>query len=794
MSSTTSTARSIPGRKSEALILALVGYVMLWLTASSTSVGGYMTRLESLGTAYRIFYVSAFVIAAGIAGFAILLASKGRRTAGVLLMAAVLTVYSLFLNFGRYPGDGLLPKRFVEVNQQYTFMLSGVDVPGAELWVNGTKLGVLPLRTTLGKFRETVPQWTRPPADFETDLAHVWHGKFQFQEDLKRWTALELPQAYRPASRRDGPTTASSKPDVYYARVRYGGEWASFTGNGGGGSSGGGLVHVSYSIHDARLPLREKRLSELLNQVRVRDYRVDEPWAKALDTFGDDGWVAVRKLAQSEPAMMHVFDTLAKREWKLPQQLDEAVASAEFDRLCAEADNRRWYRTDDLTGRAVELLSEQLPLNALAERARKSIVDTTYLQYASWSFDGQPAFGTFQQGAVTQIPGAGGQTTSMGTGRAGPTFPPSAFALAHALSKIAAEPTPRGQACRELLAQSVIPELIRQHGDLLPASLAKTILGYGAAPEVADYLQRQYRKTRDSREWGDHLAGGGGDGPNRWLYYLAILNSPEARRFRQLNADAMIELADALVANRWATEDSFTDRVSFLFENPQAALSYWPRFCRSVKKEANSFDQLAAPWQYLSRLSDLATPAMYVDALVETQPGRSQLQIAMLALVALPPKTQEQIMTALTERLAKGGVPLNSDFVDEGTKGLLEAVKQQTGWTKDALIPNHQDQQHADYDLRGLLEQATPDRVQRIRSYLSEGQPQSPLVEMLAQQTQPELRKLALVGIRHYATPDRRQLLQRLTADPDPAVRQEAAAVAAELESLAKSDPDAFKS
>ena len=795
MTRLTNSTRSVPGRKSEALILAIAGYLMLWLTASTPSIGGYMTHLDSLVGAYRLFYVSAFVIAAVIEGIAILLATKGRLAAAVIIMAALLTTYYLFLNGRYYPGEAFIPQRFVEANHPYTIMVSGVDVPGAELWVNGIKIGVLPLRTTLGDFRDKVPQWTKPPADFDANLASIWDNG-RLQTDMKYWSWFELPRPYSSQSHQPWPRTKPSGPDIYYARVRYGGEWAySIEGSGWDCRSvGNGLARFSYTKLDARLPLREKRLHALLNQVRTRGYRVDEPWAKALDTFGNDGWLAVRKLAQTEPPMMQVFDALARRNEQLAQPLDATTASATFNRICTQADRHRWYRTDDLTGRAVELLAAQLPFDMLVSQARRSMVDSTYFQYTLWSFDGQPQFGTFQQEAGTLISVPESDNILMGVGSGGATLPPSAFVLAHALSNIAAEPSPRGQACRDMIAHRIVPELILHDGVFRGERFARVILGYGATPEVAEYFEQQFRKTKGSRLWENHLDGGS-KSPNRWLFYLAILNSPEARRFRQLNPDALMELADALVGAPFTSSGSSpADRVSFLFENPQAALTYWPRFCRSVKKGAYIFGQLSASWQYLNRLGDFAMPAMYVDALVETQPGRSELQTAMPALVALPLAKQEQIMTALTERLAKGAIPLDRDFADEGTKALLDAAKRLLGWEREAMNSIHQDQQHADYDLRELLKEATPERVQRTGSYLTDGQPQSPLVEMLAEQTQPELRKLALVGIRHYATPARRQLLQRLTADPDPAVRQEAAAVAAELESLAKSDPGAFKS
>ena len=357
-------------RMTEAAILGIMALGVLLIAATSQSNHGMLLNLDLLFPAAARAHVG--VAAGALIGvlISVFITTRGRTVLGTVCAAIVLTAYGLILNG---PGELIHAMASHEDSRpiaRYTINISGCGVRGADLWVNDVYLGKTPYATTLDEFTKKVPYWPEPPKGLtdKTDSVQVpqYGAPRTYYRSEPTWIEFKLPR--RPEPRRDRHKrrratrgrSGEGEQLKYYARVKYAGEWGYYGGGRGGGGGGGGYRYHAHTHFNVVFPARQARLESLLNQARLKDYRVDSAWFEAIETYGADGWLALRKAADAEPEMMQVLDQWAIWKHDLSKAVDADSAWSALERIRNEAEDRQMYITADPMGRAVELLIKAL--------------------------------------------------------------------------------------------------------------------------------------------------------------------------------------------------------------------------------------------------------------------------------------------------------------------------------------------------------------------------------------------------------------------------------------------------
>lgn len=773
-------------RTLEAFVLAMAATIIIAIAATDNSTGGYMLILDELRPEYAAVNIAMFVAVVAVTALAIGLTWLGRNRLGFTLLATGLTCYGLVLNAGRYPAQWFVPASFVEPYCHYTIQISGANVQGAELWVNGVYLGKMPYTTTLDEFEAKVPYWTEPPADYETDVENVYHYEWfgAFSRPMHRWIKLDFPRRPTTAERTQG-TTLPSERKTYYARVRYAGQWGLATGGGGsgGGLSSGLVFHLS-SYADVEFLDRQRRLETLLNKARLADYCVGEDWFKAIETYNEDGWFALVAAAEKDPLMAQVMDAWAAWRYGLDKVSDADSGWRAFERICDEADAQQQYLTASVAGRAVELLVPILPQERLLDRAIAWIRKANMFNYFWWRTNDRLEFG-YTKRALGSM-GSGGKVHfnfyGSGTGRG--FLPASGFAVAHAVWKLNETLRTQGGVEPNAVRQNLAPEILCWQYQSL-SDMPLRVIAYLGGAEVDRFLLRQnWGADPESLPRETSFFIGRGQ-VNKWLYLLAYLNDEAGSRFRSENADKIMALADARYEGPYYS--SRLPDIDFIFSDTNMARQYWPRFAELTRQKAQDY-ALQQQWRYLLKMGAAATPDMFVEAWRSTEIDYMDSGNALELLYDLKPPLQQKVVDALVQEVRE-----HPENIKEGGSNAPE--KMISRLQEHALGSKMQAQA---VGLFSTLQKDLNDDAGRLRKnvplWLEHAQSDSPLVEMLAEAESPELRRMAIGALMALATPRHRELLGRLMQDADPAVQAAAREADAQLQTLARRNPADFAS
>ena len=768
----------------EAAVLGASAAIIIAIAATWRSTGGLMLMLDELQPQYATANVILFVCAVAGAAIAVLITLLGRTVVGTITMAVVLIGYGLVLNGGSYPGSWFLPKRLAEPVVEYTIIISGTNVEGAELWVNGVYLGKMPYTTTLDKFEAKVPYWPQPPADYETNKVEIprYGPRGTYTAVERRWIRFRLPS--RPSRPSPGPgpgTQPSQERKTFYARVRYAGEWGLAGGGSGSGGGGGRLTYRANSHFDVTFPQRQKRLDALLDKARLTDYRVGPEWFEAIETYDEDGWIALREAVDREPRMMDVLDAWATCRYGLDKVTDAKTAWQTFAHICQEADEQRQYLTPSVAGRAVELLVPKLPQERLLDRAVKLIKNTGSFGYFKWQWhmNGRLQFGYSQRPGGVYLGSSGAVSSGFSGGRAGaPKWPMDGYPVAHAVWMLY-ETHPA------VVQERIVPEIVRWQykGGLIAPLLAAAYFG---GPAIDQFLLRQnWRAEPRQLEWVEQLRMSGQEA-NKWLYLLAYLNDEAGREFRRRHADAVMNLADTFYEDGYVSK---LEKIDFVFMDPWLAKEYWPRLARLARQKSPDY-ALETQWRYLLKMGKAATADMFVEAWKETNIYLDDFYNAVDLLDPLRPDTQAEVVGQLVQQVEEH--PANIGRVLKGLHSkdrVLSMLK--------AHAHGNKRQREAAMLLRGLQDanRAGQERLRKnIPLWLAHTQPNSPMVAMLARSDAPDLRLMVMGALREHPTPQHQQLLEHLLEDPVPSVRTAAKDVAARLKTLAAESPARYAS
>lgn len=761
-------------RIAEALVLAVVGAAVLVMAATNRGTGGKMLILDELTPAYARVNVMVFASAAAGVLVAVLVGLLWRTWAAALLMAAVLGAYGLILNGPSIPCGWFTSAEALRPVETYTIRATGDqwDIHGAELWVNGVYLGKTPIQTTPAEFLRKVPYWPDPPEDYETDKVDVpSYGPYGFStRHHRRWIRFKAP------GWRDRPEADRT----YYARLKYAGEWAAAGSGSGSGGGGAGVTRRSESHFGVVLPQRARRLEGLLDKARLAGYRVGDRWFEAIQTYNEDGWIALRKAAETEPRMWDVFDAWATWRYGLDEAGDGESAWRIFQGICDESEATGKYLTPSVAGRAVELLADKLRVERLVARAEGLIRRAASIVYSHWEMNGRLQFGLIRM-SEGQYRGMG-TITGSGSGRRGGALPMEAFPVAHAIwmlhERLSAEPASEPN----ILQRRITPALIRWHWRGHPGMQIAAWLG---GPEIERFCLRQDWAASvrfPSRAWREDRMHIGTKGVNRWLYLLANLRSPAGREFRRRHAERLMALADELCDHwrgRWDESLNFLMLDLELGER-SLAMRYWPRFSELARRKFGD-DALKAQWRYLLTAEPASAPAMYLDAWVRAQMDRYEVVDTVSVLDGLPLAKRQAVVSAIIEHVHKDVRNITSDKPPEKVREEALVTLQRR------MFPMTEADQAVHY-LDYLRKDASEDKDTKMALWLAHTRPDHPLVDLLAAQPEAALRLLAIGALRSHPTPARCRGLADLLTDGDPTVRAEAERVADELKALAAAE------
>jgi hypothetical protein len=742
-------------------------------------------------------------------------------------MAAAACIYGYLV-----VGSGVVSQRLQQlmdpanqveaIDPLMTLEVGGSDVTGADVYVNKVHLGKTPVTMTTSEFFAKVPVWepnraalgwnvptgaySRPFAGAnKTRTYNEMRLDIDWQDAgflartgivLNKDVAEELRERREQPLADDGVTTSSihsgrAMPRKYYVQMKHKGEFGWAAGN-------AGSTRVGKAFHYAvqfRFPTRERMLETLLDQARLADYQVDDAWFEAMEAFGDDGWMAVAAARTYEPEMQQVYDEWARRRHGIQSPRDRQALSR-FKQICEDADRIGFYATNDLTGRAVELLARQIAPRDLVGLAEPAIRDIQGFGWLNVSRRRPTYFYVFDP----DEPPPRGQLTEKGHGfAANEQMRPSYLAIAHALWTSDGFVDESRQALQPTYLQSRIGELVvRFHSQAGASSMLRQAAVFLGCPAVEKFELRKHLWTnnRDPQELEfedrEFLHG---QMVNRWLWEAANLPTAEGRRFRQEYAGELVRITDVGLEYRLfgsTDPNALVGAFPYLFmdnELGQSSLAwrYWPRFRaivlgRVVGIGDSCYDSLS----YLIAMEPISMPQMYADVWAAEEDA-STAGYALRVLEHLPPAKRVAVLEAI------GGVwrARTMSTVPDPS----EPWKTVGGpWRENGVVKEeYEKMRYEELDdpvaaafLLGRLREMEGDERRRCNvsfaAWLAQHASQRPyLIEQVAAAPEPEIRVLAVPALREHPIAANRTILEKLTHDADESVRTEAATARQEL-------------
>jgi hypothetical protein len=748
--STSSTRVPTVARAVEATVMVLCGLAFL------TTQFVYPGALDLS----RFLQIVPAIIAIGGISLAAWLAWRGISGAGLIVGFLSLWLAMFWIAHAR--------DHDAKVHDPLTFSTLGDSVRGAELFVNGVHLGPAPVQISKAEFERRVPAWDKPPAGFDDKVyIPIWRPQWEscWERPVPRWFAW------------DYPTVSTGK--LYY-QAKYAGE----IGAAPGFASGNDPILVGFVF-----PQRDRRLQLLLNQARLSDYHVSGDWFCALETFDEDGWIALRKKALQEPGMDDVLSQWASWKYSLSNVHSAAGAWDALQRVCQEADQNGVYLTPSVAGRAVEILARQIDPDQLVRAGAKVIADTGGGSFVMWKMGGRMQFGTADDSGKLRFVGGNwygdssdeqGQFYGTGSNRGG-VLTPGNLVIAHAVAEMW-----KAGIGHEKIQSEIGPDLLAWHyaGTLtLPLDLAAEIGG----PQVDAFLFAQpWQRKVTFSDPGMTIFELGGNEINRWLYLLAQLNDPAGEAFRREHATEILDMAGKLVERNMII---WNRQLDFLMRDHDLALKFWPRFRDSLGKDSISYETIRMEYTYLQKMN--APASAYIDLWKADRPDWQAADQAFGVLrFETPPERAVPIASALRDYFQYDSHAMDQISDANNRQYLINVLKKIIN--PDEMFITDVGKYAAEQNLPGYSFSKNATSTAAI--WLSGPAGLTPIVKQLAESPEPALRLLSLRAIQNVSVASNRQLLQTLMSDPDPDVHREARSVDAELKALAAQPPSQLSS
>jgi hypothetical protein len=282
---------------------------------------------------------------------------------------------------------------------------------------------------------------------------------------------------------------------------------------------------------------------------------------------------------------------------------------------------------------------------------------------------------------------------------------------------------------------------------------------------------------------------------NKWAWFLANRQSPAGRAFRRDRAERVLQLAEQITEDRSGRDEDRLDFLRLDLDRGTDSLAYrfWPRIRQQTNTRKNDF-WLQDMWRYLIAMEPVSSVEMYVDVWREARfRSTFDLWTPVRELERLPDEKRHQVTDVLIRQVEDSVANIEKrpgrDTEQSIRQDALQVLRaHRTPWT---------DEDRARDTLKRLRSAQGGDRTKQfeaIPKWLAHERPQHPLITMLADAPEPELRMLVMNALGAHPTPRNRHLLQKLLVDPDDRVRAAAAEVAGDLTALAKTPPVRFVS
>jgi hypothetical protein len=695
-----------------------------------------------------------------ICGIALCAWLAWRGTSGLALVVGILAVWISTYWIGQ------ARQHDSKTSNALVFSTTGDSVRGAEFFVNGVDLGPSPARISKDDFERRVPRLHKPPDGFEEKVYVPFYNK--------QWWDNCWEREYVHGFGWEFPDMGKGK--LYY-QAQYAGEMGAALGSGGGG---GGQVSIGFLF-----PQRGRRLQLLLNKARLADYHVSADWFRTLETFDEDGWIALRKAAQGEPGMDDVLSDWAKWKYNLDAVHNSNDAWKALMRVCREADKEHVHLTPSVGGRAVEILAKQVDPDRLVREGGRVIAQTSGAVFVQWRLAGQMQFGTADTTDKLSFLGlnqdgtdGSNQPTYTGTGGAhGRMLSPGGLVIAQALAEMWKAGIGHAQ-----IQSEIGPDLLAWHYDrtlTYPLVLAANIGG----PEVDEFLLAQpwqRNVTSSDRNMTVFEFDAGIPEINRWRYLLTCLNDEAGQKFHREHAPEIHEMAGKLLDGGMFTWDN--SHLDFLLKDHEFAWGLWPQFRAAIKKrESDPWTVIRLEYTYLEKMN--APVSAFIDLWNEERPAAQAADQAFGVLrFETPAERARPIAAGLLDYFQRDSHAM--DQIPEENRKYLMATLRKIVNPQEAFMAEVNRYVPTDPQQKRPL---TGDFWRHKFSTIWLGGPGglSPVVEQLANAPEPALRLLSLIAIRGTPVASNRLLLQRLLSDPDATVQSEARTVDAELQALA---------
>jgi len=511
----------------------------------------------------------------------------------------------------------------------------------------------------------------------------------------------------------------------------------------------------------------------MLDKARLADYKVDSKWCEAMEAFGHEGWDALLKAGDKEPAMKDVRDGWAKWKYGLDKVSDEKSAWQAFESICAEAEELGKYSTASVTGRAVDLLVTKLDPQRLAKRAVKIARRTRGYSWSRWEQNGRLQFGYSEP--PRQFYGRTSGSYGMG-GRE--KLSPAGYVVAHAVWLMDELLDSQDDSALNVIERVVVPEIVCWNYNKMPILRIAAHLG---GPAVARFASRQkWYAEAESLPHDQRLGIGFGREVNGWAYLLATSDSPGGRKFRREHSDKVFEIADMVVERG---NHDLKEEADFVFSDLELgkeslAARYWPKF-KAFASRSKGSGGLQLKLDYLGRMEPVSTTEMYVEAWRDFRgdDGDAYSAFDILKRTRASTEKKELIFDALSREIERSVENIEDSSNEERLRRSLLAI------IKGELFGA--DEQRRAKQTISLLKSDKYYTAESIAAWLEHTVSDHPLVKILAESDEAEFRLIVMGALRAHPTPENRAILEKLLRDNDADVRSAAGMAAGELKALA---------
>lgn len=660
-------------------------------------------------------------------------------------------------------------------DQKIVFRVTGVDVTGADLWINGVHLGQTPVELAFEELLDRIPDWEDVPLEELTEEAQERtrrgnYGISKFSAG-RRWARARLPENSFRLPEHVLTRVKNRKSKDIYIRVRLNGEDGVRGGGAGMGQTNEGPIRAEVQFE---FPGRQKRLQTLLQQARLANYEVKATWFEAIEGFNDDGWMAVRELLPHEPGFARVMDQWA--EWKYGISVPTG-GQRDLFKLADHVDEMQEYDTGSVTGWAVmrlashmspgDLIDElcsRMPGHKRAVRETRTIAGERYFRWL-------PTDQWFSAGNEQQ------------------DLKVSTALLGHAAwewLKSHDSNTAMSQQVRDELAAALVQH---QFGHDDAVMLALNIGGPALDRYVIGKTRQADLHSGGGNHWDNRLHWMHTGDINKWWYYAAQLNSPGGQRFRDQRNDQLLQIASAICSSSMLHPFRI-ERVQFLFMEHDStrtspAARFWPQFQANV--DASHVSQpVNMKFNYLVKAEPALPTSEYVSVWLTSSYGHDATS-ALKSLAPLPVSRRIEVLDAFSALLGETCPFTGEDWSnwDSEREQLRRSIDKARYLQIDDSIAAKRivhDLLIEDSSSRGRLFSSNERFISWLAEHVSE-RPQ--LLDYLVNAEDPQLRRLAIPALRQHATPEYRRLLSRLARDDDESVRSEAMDVQKYWEDLA---------